>query len=263
MNKLLTFNGTQPIYLGDINFAQASAGEMYTLLARALMGAESNSMNAILQGVDISYPSAGVVQISSDIVVINGEVLPVEGGSISAASTGPLYVHVSSVLSGSRTFKDGTSHDCYETRKATINTTSEGGVAVSSLPRLYHRPEDVSLVSDVVTGGFIRGANLKRKNGIWFLSMSLDLNEGSNKVEGTVSFRPYEDVTEEIFNSISGGSFACMIQTGEDATYSFTTCTVSKDSSTLSITIELSDSTVTHIASSGGSTGHINTVLFG
>lgn len=263
MNKLLTFNGTQPIYLGDINFAQASAGEMYTLLARALMGAESNSMNAILQGVDISYPSAGVVQISSGIVVINGEVLPVEGGSFSAASTDPLYVHVSSVLSGSRTFKDGTSHDCYDTRKATINTTSVGGVAVSSLPRLYHLPEDVILTSDVATGGFIRGAKLTRKNATWYLNVVLELSEGSNKVEGTVTFRPSEAVTEEIFNSIQGGSFACMIQTGEDATYSFTTCTVSKDSSTLSITVELSDSTVTHIASSAGSIGYINTVLFG
>ena len=261
MNKILTFNGTQPIYLGDIDFAQASAGEMYTLLARALMGADSNSMNAILQGVEISVPSAGVVQISSGIVVINGEVLPVEGGSISAASTDPLYVHVSSVLSGSRTFKDGTSHDCYDTRKATINTTSEGGVAVSSLPRLYHRPEDVSLVSDVTTGDFIRGANLMRKNATWYLDVVFELVEGNNKVAGTVSFGPNEEVTEEIFDSIKAVTFACIIRTGEDGEYSFTTCEVTKNASNGTITFEFSNSSVVQMSSSASLLGHVRTVI--
>ena len=261
MNKFLTFNGTQPIYLGDIDFAQASAGEMYTLLARALMGADSNSMYAILQGVGISYPSAGVVQFSSGIVVINGEVLPVEGGSISAASPDPLYVHVSSVLSGSRTFKDGSSHDCHETRKATINTISEGGVAVSSLPRLYHRPEDVTLTSDVATGGFIRGARLMRKNATWYLDVTFELMDENNKVAGTVTFGPYEGVTEEIFNSIKVVIFACIIRTGEDEKYSFTTCTVRKNSSDSTITVEFSNSTVVQISSSAGSFGYVETVI--
>lgn len=249
MNKFLTFNGTQPIYLGDIDFAQASAGEMYTLLARALMGADSNSMNAILQGVEISYPSAGVVQFSSGIVVINGEVLPVEGVSINAASTDLLYVHVSSVLSGSRTFKDGSSHDCYETRKATINAISEGGVDVSSLPRLYHWPEDVSLVSNQTTGGFIRGANLMRKNATWYLDVAFELMEGNNKVAATVTFGPDDGVTEEILNSIKAVTFPCIIATGEDEKYSFSTCDVRKNYSNSTITFEFSNSTVMQMSS--------------
>ena len=156
MNKLLTFSGAQPIYLGDIDFLQDASAQMETCLARALMGDGSNTLNAILQGVEFSYGS-GLISWTAGVVVLNGEILPIAAGSISGAQGDLIYFHVSSVLSGNRIFKDGESHQCWDTRTATISKTAQGGIPVSSTPR------------------YITNASLIRKNGLYFIDLQLTL----------------------------------------------------------------------------------------
>lgn len=132
MNKLLTYSGSQPIYLGDIDFMQAAASEVFVCLTRALVNSQITP-NAILQGVALTSPILGTVSWSGGVVVIDGEILPVEPGSISVGSEDSLYFHVESTLSGGRTFKDGQIHQCYDTRKAVLSTVSTDGISYNAM----------------------------------------------------------------------------------------------------------------------------------
>lgn len=169
MNKLLTYAGTQPIYLGDIDFMQNAAAGMFKSLAKALMNMPSDTMNAILQGVTLSMPGDGVVAWSAGIVVLNGEILPVAAGSISAGSGDTLYFHVNSVLSGSRTFKNLETHDCYDTRSAVLSLVSTDGVAYSSMSRLHDGNEDMLYYPSDYSSAMSPISPLNVKNGIFHI----------------------------------------------------------------------------------------------
>lgn len=260
MNKFLTFNGTQPIYLGDIDFMQNAAEQVQNLLVRSLLDAVGATPNAILQGVSFSYPSAGTIAWTAGIVSIGGEILPIAAGTVSAASVNELYFHVSSVLSGTRTFKDGLSHDCYSTRVAIIDATSEDGVAVSSTPRLHHRPEDVTLTSDIASGGYITAGQLRRRNELWFLDMAFELPEGTNVIGGTLQFRGAEGVTQEIFDSIADAYFPCMIFVDGTSTYAHASCYVTKNAADLTITVTIQYATSITLASDG--IGRLRTMIY-
>lgn len=213
MNKFLTFPGTQPIYLGDIDFMQNAGGSLSTALARALANADSDTFSAILQGVEITALSSEQVQYGDGIVALNGEILPVTGDTISISSSAPLYFHIVSVLSGSRTFKDGVSRDCYETRSVIVNGVSEGGIAVASVPRLYHRPEDVIYSFDSPS------CALKRRNGFWFFELVYDYTGTSSagfSVSATIPDIPAGDLS-----TIPVGSFPAIVTDGLDELTSF------------------------------------------
>ena len=162
MNKYLTFAGTQPVYLGDIDFIQNASSQVQNLLLRALLNSASGSANSILQGVEFSIPASGTIAWTAGVVALGGEVLPIEAGSLTASGVGELYFHVSSTFSGSRTFKDGQGHDCFETREVVINKTSQDGIAVNSMVRLHENVEFVgSPNGNNVTGSLVY------KDGIW------------------------------------------------------------------------------------------------
>ena len=178
MNRLLTFAGQQPVYLGDIDFMQDASKNVFTYLARALMASASDTLNAILQGVNITIDtSGGVVTFSwtAGIVVINGEILPVAAGSVTGASSSILYFHVSSVKSGARTFKDGVSRSCWDTRSATISTTSTDGIQVDTVPRLSGESTSDDAVYDGVSDTqVITSAKLIKRSGLWFCDVAFD-----------------------------------------------------------------------------------------
>lgn len=209
MNKFLTFPGTQPIYLGDIDFMQNAGGSLSTALARALANADSDTFSAILQGVEITALSSEQVQYGDGIVALNGEILPVTGDTISISSSAPLYFHIVSVLSGSRTFKDGVSRDCYETRSVIVNGVSEGGIAVASVPRLYHRPEDVDYIHDSPL------SRLFRRNGFWFFELRYDYTGTSSA--GFSASATIPDIPAEDLSSIPVGSFPAIVTDGDDS----------------------------------------------
>lgn len=96
----------------------------------AVMGALKNLVisltgsaegNAVLSGLEVSY-SAGTLSWTAGIVAVDGEILPVAAGDMAGSESSELYVKVVSELSGERTFKDGQSHKCWETRAATLTT---------------------------------------------------------------------------------------------------------------------------------------------
>lgn len=189
MNRLLTYAGQQPIYLGDIDFLQDSAGSMLTCLARALMNQGSDSLNAILQGVVISQFTQSKIAWTSGVVVINGEILPIAGGTVRGTlGSTPLYFHIEVVEEGTRTFKDGEEHDCWATRTATITTTSStGDVSVSSVPRLHVDPDDATYEGTSDSAN-ITSASLIKKDGLWYIDAHVSLESGSYTTIGSVSF---------------------------------------------------------------------------
>lgn len=191
MNKYLTFAGTQPVYLGDIDFIQNASSQVQNLLLRALLNSASGTANSILQGVEFSTPSAGTIAWTAGVVALGGEVLPIEAGSLTGGATpisiSDLFFHVSSTLSGSRTFKDGTSHDCFDTRVAVINTTSSGGVAVSSVER-FHKPSDDAVYVGTPSAGSISAGKLYRKSGMWVLDVNMTISAAGMTQIGIITF---------------------------------------------------------------------------
>lgn len=120
MNRLLTFPGQQPIYLGDIDFMQDSVKNAFRQLLVALTG--SDTPNCILKTATAEQDG---------VICLDGEIMPYkayQGTMIGAHS----YKVVSS-YSGSRTFKNGEVHDCYEERYA---EESLGGMSLPTLDSL-------------------------------------------------------------------------------------------------------------------------------
>ncbi len=233
MNKFLTFAGTQPVYLGDVDFLQNAAGAAFTQLARALMNSGSDSMNAILQGVDITRISNSNVSYSAGIVVINGEILPVVGETIAAEPSDVLYFHVVSALSGERTFKDQSVHQCYDTRSVVINTVSTDGIAVDSVGRLNQSDDDVYIDSN--GAGIALSGKLIRKNGFWFVEFNLSAVEGDDP-EGHLSF----DVSEahrDMFTSVDFAALAQLYSGGDFSIHQVIVSIVPTSGRTININI--------------------------
>ena len=141
MNKFLTFYGKQPVYLGDIDFMQTAVGEAFANLLKHVTG--RSDANGILSGVVISYLNNSATW-TAGVVSLGGEILPVEEGVIGNV-TGGLYFEVVSTTDGSRTFGNGETHDCWETRKTTPATT-ETDYPLTSVPRIEAGPQESAQV---------------------------------------------------------------------------------------------------------------------
>lgn len=194
MNRLLTFAGQQPIYLGDFDFMQDASKGMFACIARALMNQESDTLNAILQGVNIQYAySDQKYEWDAGVVVLNGEVLPVLAGSLSGRVGTSLYFHVSEETSGERVLKDGTTRNCWATRYAYINGNRTGGVSVASVERLHKNENQEEDSDDVVYTGttsspLFSSGKLIRKNGFWFCDIVMAITEDTYSTFGSISF---------------------------------------------------------------------------
>lgn len=194
MNRLLTFAGQQPIYLGDFDFMQDASKGMFACIARALMNQESDTLNAILQGVNIQYAySDQQYEWDAGVVVLNGEVLPVLAGSLSGRVGTSLYFHVSEETSGERVLKDGTTRNCWATRYAYINGNRTGGVSVASVERLHKNENQEEDSDDVVYIGttsspLFSSGKLIRKNGFWFCDIVMAITEATYSTFGSISF---------------------------------------------------------------------------
>lgn len=119
MDKFLTFPGQQPIYLGDIDFMQTAVGNALKNLLISYTGNADGS--AILAGVELSVDGADI-SWTEGVVAIEGDILPVAAGTITGGASSTLYFNVMATLSGSRTMKDGTVRQCWQTKTAAVTT---------------------------------------------------------------------------------------------------------------------------------------------
>lgn len=218
MNRFLTFTGEQPIYLGDFDFMQDASASAFKNIARALMNEESDSLNAILQGVEIMYSVDGTSLIwSKGIVVLNGELMTIRSGSASGGLQ-PLYFHVVEETSGERTFKDGATHECWAERYAIINKVADDGVLVSSVPRL-HKSDNAVVFNGTSLSQAVESGKLILKNGMWYCDITLQLVEGSYSSLGSLQFSGLTAVQR---NALRSETFNILVpmQKGEPSTES-------------------------------------------
>ena len=120
MNKFLTFQGQQPLYLGDIDFASAAVRDAFKKLMIGLAGCDP--ANAIISGV-VGFTGQYPVHFSSGVVCIDGEILPVAESHFQGSLSEAFYFRINSSYSGSREFVGGETHDCWETR--TVEVTKD------------------------------------------------------------------------------------------------------------------------------------------
>lgn len=105
MNKFLTFPGIQPIYLGDIDFLQDSVRQAFRQLLVGLTG--SDTPNCILKKATATVDG---------VICLDGEIMPYK--AYTGTNTGTYAYDVVSAYSGTRQFKNGETHECYEERYA-------------------------------------------------------------------------------------------------------------------------------------------------
>lgn len=126
MNKFLTFEGQQPIWLGDIDFMNNSVRESLSQLLQGLTGLASPT--CILRGCEMS--STGM---TAGLVVLSGEIMPVDAASINPQTS---HLEIVSTFAGDRVFKNGMRHSCWEYRKAKVVGGTTGQYPIASIPHI-------------------------------------------------------------------------------------------------------------------------------
>jgi len=199
MDKFLTFPGQQPIYLGDIDFMQTAVGAALKNLLISYTGNADGS--AILAGVEIIKTETDV-SWSEGVLAIGGDIMPVSAGSISGAANSTLYFQVISTLSGSRTMKDGTVRQCWQTKSATI-VTSETDYPVSNFGRAGTGQQASIYKFDNYPLSGYDYALLANCGGAWIFSFRKTATDGTSKrvFSDTVSDLP-DAIREKLGNEI-------------------------------------------------------------
>ena len=175
MDKFLTFEGLQPMWLGDFDFMQEAVGSTLKNLVRAMTGYDS----VILSGCEVSVSGSSVQEATyawtDGVVALDGEILPIKSGSISIRipQLPNIYFHVqkSYPQEGERIFKDGQSHNCYEKREAVLTTVLSKWRYSSEFPRMNTGEKKLAtFVSDV--SGVSMAGKITRKNGAYHITAS-------------------------------------------------------------------------------------------
>lgn len=172
MNKLLFFEGGQPLTTDDMNFMQTSMQDAVKAIAEAL----ADERPVILSGIG----SGTTVQPGA--VAIDGEVLTVEQ-SLSGSGK---YLCFRQVDSQSRSFKDGSTHKVYRKYEAYLSDTTDGAYKYAEKTKLvyladilqgyaaYELATNVSL-ADGVSGAVRRNS----RTGAFLVSVSKPSSESS------------------------------------------------------------------------------------
>lgn len=184
MDKFLTFEGLQPIWLGDFDFMQEAAGSALKNLAKAVARYDS----AILYGCEVTM--SGSVQVTEyawtdGIVVLDGEILPIKAGSISIRfpNLPNLYFHIQSSYpqEGERIFKDGQSHNCYEKREAVLTSLMSKWKYSSEFPRLDIGEKTLAtFVSDA--DGVSMSGKITKRNGAYYIAVSFKTTTAATSI---------------------------------------------------------------------------------
>lgn len=131
MNKFLTFEGQQPIYLGDIDFMQEAVRDGFAHLARVITGQDKPT--CILIGCNPTVDGT-----SDGILCIEGEILPAGASELFAG-----HYEIMTMQGGERRFKDNLMHYCWEIRFAQL-VEGSGAYNLADLPRLNIAREEMN-----------------------------------------------------------------------------------------------------------------------
>ena len=144
MDKFITHAGQQPIFLGDIDFFDKTVRDAFSKTIKAMTRGEDC---AILWGCERNQSSsAGRINLqwTDGIVMLSGEILPIEAGTASGTAQNGFnfIVETSYDETGRRQMRTGNEVDCYEIRKATI-------VGYTVLPEEHWAVSSVKTLDDI------------------------------------------------------------------------------------------------------------------
>lgn len=165
MDKFLTFQGLQPIWLGDFDFMQKAVGDVFINLIKGICGHDS----IIISGCEVSVSeSSPQVEWTDGLVALDGEILPIKAGSAYIPNPNPgvgFDILTRTLEEGERVFKDGQTHNCYQIREATIVAAATQWPYMVDFPRLALGRETIASITSDVSGVAMK-ASLICDNGI-------------------------------------------------------------------------------------------------
>jgi hypothetical protein len=164
MNRFYTTdNGGLPVTLNDLRFLMDS----YTEAIKQTFYLYNQTTPSLLYGVDVTV-TGGTATWTAGAIFANGEIFLIDGGT--SGETGDaqdfkdnhyIYSAVTWDPTGNKLFKDSTSHDTYQVRKAYIGTTDPCGWGSISDWALF---KDIHNIWDGYTGTYASQSSLDATN---------------------------------------------------------------------------------------------------
>lgn len=215
MDRYLTFEGEQPVWLDDFDFMQKSVRDT---ISRMISAVSTNKV-VILQGCEFGHEGLWTTW-TDGIIAIDGEILPIRAGK---SQTLPLYYNIQTELSGNRIFKNGAEHKCYESRYATLSrATNDYGLgdeirfddALSRITKevIYEIPEPEngfshgSIIRSAAGGYYIKGHFSVPITGVKTDTVIPDTAIADLKLDDVKSFIGAETYSTMTFKKVSGGA---------------------------------------------------------
>lgn len=169
MNKFLTHEGGQPIWLEDIDFMNESVRDVLKLLLQGITGEES--------------PKCILVKPTPEkdgVICVDGEIMPYEYRRYDMV--GALVVTVETKLAGNRLFKNGSYQACHEIRYA-YNTNEINYDSPNALTKFSYLPELL-----VARGQYFSGKINDSSGGV--IARQVTITQlGSNRYEVAMNFK--------------------------------------------------------------------------
>lgn len=215
MDRYLTFDGEQPVWLDDFDFMQKSIRDT---ISRMISAVSTNKV-VILQGCVISR-SGQYTTWTDGVIAIDGEVMPIKSGKSQIL---PLYYQIQTELSGNRVFKNGAEHKCYESRYATIShvvteysvgseTRFDDELSRITKEVIYEIPEPEngfshgSIIRSAAGGYYIKGHFSVPITGVKTDTVIPDTAIADLKLDDVKSFIGAETYSTMTFKKVSGGA---------------------------------------------------------
>lgn len=138
MNRFhTTDNGGLPVTLNDIRFLMDS----YTEAIKQTFYLYDQNVNFILYGIEVGLTGTTAISWTPGAIFADGEIFLVDGGTSGVTGMNDVQEFLDNYFinsgitydpAGNKLFKDSTSHDTYQIRKAVISATDDCGWGVMS-----------------------------------------------------------------------------------------------------------------------------------
>lgn len=125
MNRFVTKEGGQPIFLEDLDFMQKAVGADISNLITSLAGTK----NCILSGCEILYND----RITDGFILFNGEILPFPGKLLWDKTGHYLRRVINYPYEGERTLKNGSVVKCYESVSLNLDPSDSATSSIKLL----------------------------------------------------------------------------------------------------------------------------------
>lgn len=182
MNRLLTYEGGQPLTTGDFDFLQECYAQAIENLAQGI----TNGQDCVLHGIE--YEQEGFVSghVNKGSVCLSGEILVVpEALDVSGAR----YLCFRQVESESREFRDAQTHKVYLRHEAYLASNAEGAYKYLDLTKAKRLTDVLSGealwgVSEMrtFTSGAYGSINERRMNGQFDIRVTASKNTSVDNV---------------------------------------------------------------------------------